>query len=427
MKSLIKIIAGKIIDLLQDSRKDFRIIPFGIVLVYIFILFFSEFHLGSYAVIGSYFRIHPIPYFVDLKILLCGIDAIREGADPYTVICYQGSPFFNYPYIWGFLSFFPFITTSNLIYIGLGLALILFSVLYFYIGKINFFGAIVYTFLFVSPAIMLGVERGNCDLIIFILLLIPIFNKNNIVLFSFIVLITSFLKLFPIGSIFCILNNVNNRVKKSLWSFVSVILIFLMYLILMKENIIMVSQKTPRPYGGVSFGIGEIPSMFINYFKNYPSLKVFIFIIFIVLFLFTFIIFYHIVQKKIKTPLVDSGSKGISYLIGSGIFITTYLIGYNWEYRLIFLLFTIPQILCWIGENKFIAKNLLILSILIVWQSYTVSLLSIGIRGIYAYLFSQLFVILLFYGHLYILFNFLNSYYKMFSSKNVALKSVFSN
>jgi hypothetical protein len=311
---------------------------------------------------------------------------------------------------------------SNLIYIGLGLALTLFSTLYFYIGKINFFGAIVYTLLFVSPAIMLGVERANCDLIIFLLLLIPLFHNKSNSLFAFVILITSLLKLFPIGAIICILNNVNNRIKKYFWLFVSVILIFLMYLILMKENIILVSQKTPRPYGGISYGLGEIPSMFIDYFKNYPYLEFSIFIVFIVLFLLAFIIFYNYAHKNIKTPLVDSDSKGISYLIGAGIFITTCLIGYNWEYRLIFLLLTIPQILSWISENKIIAIGLLFFSILIVWQSFIVPQLSVAISRNYSQLISQLFVILLFYGHLSILLNFLNSYYKKLSQLNLFLK-----
>ena len=188
----------------------------------------------------------------------------------------------------------------------------------------------------------------------------------------------------------------------------------------MKDNIILVSQKTPRPYESVAYGLGGIPSKFIDYFKIYPSLEFFIFIIFIVLFLFAFIIFYRFAQKKLKTPLVDSGGKGISYLIGAGIFITTCLIGYNWEYRLIFLLFTIPQILSWIGENKIISLSILILSILIVWQSF----ISTVIHGIdhYLILISQLFVVLLFYCHLYILLNFLISYYKKISQISLFLK-----
>jgi hypothetical protein len=37
-----------------------------------------------------------------------------------------------------------------------------------------------------------------------------------------------------------------------------------------------------------------------------------------------------------------------AFRIGSSIYIGTFLIGNNWDYRLIFLLFTIPQILAWL-------------------------------------------------------------------------------
>jgi len=424
MKQRIKVIlyssCNNLRNLLQDNKRDFRIIPFGFVMIYMLVLLFSEFYFGSYAVIGSYFCIIPIPYFVDLKILLCGIDAIRENINPYTVSCLDGSPFFNYPYIWGFLSFLPFITTSNLIYIGLGLALTLFSTLYFYIGKINFIDAIIYTLLFLSPAIMLGVERGNCDLIIFLLLLIPLFYKNSHSLFAFVILITGMLKLFPIGASICILNDVISKIKKSFCLFISVIVIFLIYLVLMKENILLVSQKTPRPFGGSSYGLWAIPEMFFRHFRHYPSFAVFIFFILKMLILLAFIIFYRYANKIVKTLIIDSGSKGMSYIIGAGIFITTCLIGYNWEYRLIFLLLTIPQILSWIGEKKLMAIGLLFLSILIVWQSFIGAVLGI-MHFKYAY-YGELFVILLFYCHLSVLINFLNSHYKKLSQLNLFFK-----
>ena len=119
--------------------------------------------------------------------------------------------------------------------------------------------------------------------------------------------------------------------------------------------------------------------------------------------------------------LVDSGSKGTSFLIGASIFITTCLIGYNFEYRLIFLLLTIPQILSWFRENKIMAVGLLVLSILIVWQSFIMSLLSIVMDEIYYQLISHLVVILLFYTHLSILLNFLNNFYNKLSKERLTL------
>ncbi len=417
------LITNIIKDLFQNNRKDFRFIPFGFVLIYFLILLFSEFYFGSYAVIGKFFGMQPMPYFADLKMLLYGIGAFKDGVDPYNKIFFDGAPYFNYPYVWSFFSFIPFFTISNLMYIGFGLAITLFSILYFYIQKINFFGAIIYSMLLVSPAITLCVERGNCDLIIFLILLIPLFYKKNHGLMAIAILLTSFLKLFPIGAITCVINNVNTKTRKIFWLFLSVIIIFFMYLILFRQNIIIVSQKTPRPFGSsnVSYGLGEFPSIFMNYIKkipsvsiaikNFQSLQFFIYTVFIVLLVLAFIAFYLNMKKKSKIPLVNSDNKGISYLIGSGIFITTCLIGYNWDYRLIFLLFTIPQILIWISEKKIIARYLLFFSILIVWQSFLSGLFSV--IGIPHYHFiSQLLVIFLFYGHLSILLNFIVMRYR---------------
>ena len=397
-------------NLLQDNKRDFRIIPFGFVILYVLILLISEFHLGSYAVIAKYFKIYPVPYFVDLNILLCGIDAIRINLNPYTVGCIDGIPYFNYPIIWGVGSFLPFLTTPNLIYIGFGLALTLFSTLYFYIGKINLFSAIVYTLLFLSPAIMLGVERGNSDLIIFLLLLIPIFYNKSNNLIAFVILVTGMLKLFPIGALLSILTSEIHKRKKSFFLFIGVIVLFLIYLVLMKENIVLVSQKTPRPFSDACYGLGSIPSMLVDHFKAF---KIFFFSFYSILIIIVFVLFYYYSNKKNKIPIIDTNRIGISFIIGSGIFITTCLIGYNWEYRLVFLLLTIPQILRWLVEKNLMAIGLLSLTILIVWQSFIKwALLSMSINYLYAQIIIQSFVILLFYCHLTVLINYLISYYK---------------
>jgi hypothetical protein len=421
MKFEKKIVFKKIFFFLLDNKKDFRFIPFTIVFTYIFTLFYSEFYLGSYKIIGKYFRIHPIPYFIDLKVLLCGIDAIRLSVDPYSSICfYGGSSWFNYPIVWGFLSFIPFFTMSNLIYIGIGLALTLFISVYFFIGKINFLGSIVYTSFLISPAIMLGFDRGNSDLIIFILLLIfhLILKKYNI-LGSFIIIIISMLKLFPIGAIICILNKKSLGIKKSFLIFLTICVSFITYLIVMKDNILLVSKKTPRPYGEISYGLGGIPSLLINHFKEkyyfyfqlelykkYPDFDFFIFLLFIFLILVLFFIYNRFFRFIFTPPLIEKNNEGNSYLIGAGIFLVTCLIGYNWEYRLVFLIFTIPQLLIWLPKYKFFASILLFLSILIVWQSFINRVINIFI--------IQFFVLFLFLSHLNIIINFLNDFYTRF-------------
>ena len=397
-------IKSKSSELLNNKTTDYRFIPFIVVACYILTLLFSEYYFGTYAVVGDFFAIHPQPYFVDLKILLCGIDAIRDNISPYTVNCDDTFPHFNYPITWGFLAPLPFITASNFLYIGFALTLSLFTFLYFFIGRINFLEAIMYSVLFISPAVMLGAERGNSDLIIFLLLLIPVFKSASKKLFTFIILFCSMLKLFPIGTIIGIFHNLKNNTKNSLILFFSTGLIFLLYIIIMKDNILMVSQKTPRPYRDFCYGLGGIPSIFIDHFL---SGKIYIQIFLPVLMIIGFFLFYKLLGKQFQTLKLSEDKYGLSYMVGSSIFITTCLIGYNWEYRLIFLLFTIPQTLRWFFEKKQLALFLLLLTMLLLWRSFIESiLLKLPFNSHYS-LISQFFVVILFYGHLSILINFI--------------------
>ena len=48
-----------------------------------------------------------------------------------------------------------------------------------------------------------------------------------------------------------------------------------------------------------------------------------------------------------------------SFRLGAGIYIGTFLLGNNWDYRLIFLLFTLPQLLDWVKRNKMAKYTLL--------------------------------------------------------------------
>jgi hypothetical protein len=91
-----------IIEILSKKIKlfGFRIIPVLFLFLYYVLLYISENYFGSYSFVAKYLGLDAIPYFVDLKILLCGIDAIRNNQNPYDVICFGGVAYFNYPIIW---------------------------------------------------------------------------------------------------------------------------------------------------------------------------------------------------------------------------------------------------------------------------------------------------------------------------------------
>jgi hypothetical protein len=145
------------------------------------------------------------------------------------------------------------------------------------------------------------------------------------------------LKLYPIGAILMILNDQVNFKKKAI-IFVSFTLLFTLFLYCYYENITLVSYKTPRPYGGMSYGLGEIPSLIT--FGHFKNIKPLFFISYAISLLIWIIYFYYKINIYLNKMAIQIGNSGKAYLMGSGIFIITCLIGYNWEYRLVFLLLT---------------------------------------------------------------------------------------
>jgi len=227
----------------MKQQKDYRFLVTTILLFYFSVLIYSEKYLGSYAIIGNYFGINPIPYFFDLNVLLQGLDDLRDGINPYIRI-------FNYPISWVIFSHLPFLKSSNLVILGFGLALIFIIINLLLIGRLNFREGIFYILIFISPAFILSIERGNSDLIIFIFLAIPILLRwDNLI--SFFILMTSILKIYPLGGIFSIIGNRGSEIKVRFILALFVGLLFIGFFFIQFENYLIVSEKTPRPNGFV--------------------------------------------------------------------------------------------------------------------------------------------------------------------------------
>jgi len=255
--------------------------------------------------------------------------------------------------------------------IGFGLIILFYLLVFEFIGKINFFESIIYSLFFISPATMLLHERGNSDIIIFILLLLMLHIKNNAAVQTTFLLIISMLKLYPIGAIFMLLvHRISNRQKVTIFSIF--VFLFSLYVYFFFDNIRLVSFLTPRPYGGISFGLGDIPSQIFGHFKQF---KLLIFISFIV-FLFIWLVFFFKKTKPfLRKMTFENGFVGKAFFVGAGIFIFTCLIGFNFEMRLTFLLFTLPQILAWIKQKMLISYWVIGLLLLIVWQTFISSVI----------------------------------------------------
>ena len=288
---------------------------------------------------------YQIPPFSDLDSISRALKASLEGFDPYLYNPYDliQKPY-SYTKIWLFIfEFFGFndptkfrIFNFILIYFY---TLILVDLAFKFNSRIFSFFLVLFFF---STSNLLLLERLNIEIAIVILVyLLCIINNNylKIPIFFF----SIYLKLYPIFSIFIFM-------KKRIIFYI-IIVLSLFFLLLIREEIFFIMKNSVDYALIIVHGITSIIKgisyfsirydLFINennyiYFKN---LTIFLACVYsIALFYFNF----DFGKKKISKEL---NLEEKLFICGGGIFIGRVLFFSNWDYGLVFLIFTLPFII----------------------------------------------------------------------------------
>jgi hypothetical protein len=331
-----------------------------------------------------------LPPFADMRVVTSGAECIRLGYD--VLIENPCDPWkrpMNYPRIWSMPASWG-LDQSHTVVLGIFCGLLFFILTFVTIGRLNYIESLFYALILCSPSAMLAVERGNNDLIIFILLALSllIIKSKNLILRSFsymLILFAAALKLYPI---FALTSCLKEKRRNFLFIFIFISIAFGIYLVDNLESLELVSKATPRSTG-LSYGskvifdivfpkLEKLSYVFLN--SNITKLihivKLPMLALSLLIFMFTaYVLAKHgenIYQKEKPLDI----NRIDAFRIGASIYIGTFLIGNNWDYRLVFLLFTIPQILAWLKSgNRFslIAGLALVGIILSTWLSRSTS------------------------------------------------------
>lgn len=293
------------------------------------------------------------PYFADLRGVLAPIECFEQGLDPYlNNPCDFKSRPFNYPRIWLSLSSLGLNQShSEMIGISLGLLWLVFVFILNSKQKLDY--ALIMTLCLISPPVLLALERGNIDLIIFMILaLIPIMASYNSFLATLLILLSAVLKLFP-AVLFVILPI--EWGKKGIICFCSGVLLFAGYIFITFSDLTLIFNATPAKLNN-AFGA---PILFEHFnFANPKKLALGAAFIGVGISFFLGLLTY---DKK-NTFNLDSG---LSFLIGTLIFVSTFSLSHNFNYRLIFTLFTVAFL---IGNRGIRSCQIaLIILLLVLW------------------------------------------------------------
>lgn len=356
----------------EKSKFDGRLLIIVALLGYFGLLFISNI-FTDYTIFWQKLGVPAFPRpFVDLGNVISGFECTRLGYDvllenPCDPIS-SATPVM-YPRIWMALT--PLgINQSHTIIFGIILTALFYLSILILVEKLNYYEALFYSLILCSPAIMLLIERGNVDIIIFLLLFISwiIGCKSKRLIGRYlaysIISFASFLKLFPIFGLAILLKEKRKTFIISIAIFLTPFLIYC----LSYSGELRTINKTVPVTNYYSYGYKII---FMNLQESYSSLfpigkaTLIELIFFITLFLIGSKLVINSLHEfniwRIKPfqpkTFIDPNNPNISYKLdsfrlGCGLYIGTFLLGAAHDYKLVFLLFTIPQILDCIKSNS---------------------------------------------------------------------------
>ncbi len=310
------------------------------------------------------------PHFADLRTITGGAESARRGLDP--MVENPADPWgrtMDYPRVWQAL-FALGIDHRDTLWMALVMIISFVAGLFLFVRDIDRTTAWILAAAVFSPAVLLGIERGNNDLLIFFLLAdaLVVLRRHPVAATGLITL-GGLLMYFPIFGLAALLRE-SRRKFLTLAGISSGILA--LYVLLTYKDVLLIGRGELRGTT-ISYGFNVLHAAMKDYFGA-PGLGGMMMIVSLV-FLLVIIILGVVTRGRC---LSDAGSVNRMHLdgfrLGAAIYIGTFLLGNNWDYRLIFLLFAIPQLVDWSratdGRLRTASRLALVLVLASLWMQF---------------------------------------------------------
>ena len=286
------------------------------------------------------------PVFGDLRNITSALDCHREGFDPLVADpCDPWHRPMNYPRVF-LLPERLGLGQRQTVWVGSLLVVAFFGCALSWVGAVTMLEGLIFAALLCSPAVMLAVERGNNDILIFCLLILATsllkeHGKTRSLAYLAIGA-ASILKFYPIVAIASALRE---RPRRALLVLSLAMGAFLAYIALTWRDVELINAAVPRT-DSLSYGRSVL---FIALERgHHVHLLHGASIVSAVLVCLSAYFLAHLTlgpDRSCSTHLDG-------FRIGASIFIGTFLVGSSWNYRLLFLLLVVPQLLEWIKSGS---------------------------------------------------------------------------
>ncbi len=305
------------------------------------------------------------PSFLDTRSVTTGWVCTRRGIDVLPLNpCDPLKRPANYPRIWMKLAFLGLGPGSTVPLGLLNAAIFLIAAIGVFDPKSGLGGAALYGAALCSPAVMLGIERGNVDLLLFAIVTLAVVvarrDRFGPMLAGALVLAAAVLKLFPIFSV-----GLLARQRRRVFIVGSVLVIFAAYALATLGDIRTIGKVVPQA-NAYSYGI-DIPGHWLSSRLGTVAWVSDAALVALALAV-ALVAGTRLRPSPDSRPSTTRGARDLdAFWAGAGVYVATFCLFHSFDYRLAFLLLTIPQLLRWARRAEPVAWVSLAALLMTVW------------------------------------------------------------
>lgn len=289
--------------------------------------------------------------FLDFRLIPGSAESFAHGYEPSVENPYDPTQrIFNYPAFWR-LFFYTGITQADTVWISILMIILFFIGIFLFPGKLSIPGAVGMLLIVFSPASMLLYERGNVDLIVFFLCAMIISAESySANLAALLIAFSAIVKMFPFFGVTVLLKESKNK----FWTLFSFCLAVLLVYMFATWSSVKASWNTTMRGDGLSYGTNvfvtrygvAIEKVFTKWFTpHYTDLLLKFGPLSVALFLLL-LVFMLAISTTRKFEIGDERNFA-AFRMGASVYVGTFLLGNNFDYRLAFLILVMPQLIEW--------------------------------------------------------------------------------
>ncbi|HEY5057989.1 MAG TPA: hypothetical protein VII51_03130 [Gaiellaceae bacterium] len=281
--------------------------------------------------------------FADLRSVTSGWDCEHRGIQAFpNNPC---DPFHrpaNYPRLWLHLGVFG-LGEGDTVPLGVAIDVVFLLAAFAVTGPLTLGEGAVYSAALLAPATLLGVERGNVDLIEFVLLVLGLLLLRRSAWAAAVpIVLAAVLKLFPAVALAPFV-----RLRRRWPPLVASFVVLAAYVAVTFDDIRTLRHVIPRVVVN-SYGAGVVVEALrvahVSWVQSAAEVR-YVRLAVIALGLVLALVLLVVGRTNRPAGVVDEARLD-AFWVGAAVYIATYVFGSNFDYRLVFLLLCVPQ-LCW--------------------------------------------------------------------------------